>query len=457
MLIFSSLILGQNHSTDFIIYNDYESNLDHGIGWRSNSSFPHFRLEHLNKKIEPIINDSSNINLRLGAISNNKDIGLLSYSRFSFKNVYAFAYNRIVTNPSSFDRFSGKAREVSRFGFNSFETDQSGIGYHKDNFFIQFGRGRQIWGVGNDMQISLSKYSNPYDYGIISFLHNNYKFVYFHGYLENIEGWNRYINGRGIEYNNYNNFLMSLSEIIIYSGKNRPFDFAYLNPISFHFEIEMNKRQNNLELSDGSANAIWQFSIDYFSKNKFRISFNFLIDELVIDKIEREAKKDNGLGYSLKISKSVLNKGYSALSFYATSIAIGTHTFRHDVGTNNFVNRGRPLGWQGGSDSKQGSIGFTFKTKSSLIIDGEIIKYTFGKESLIKSSYLPYQEFSDYLDTSFPSGLVKTNYITKLRIQYIPTEKSEVSVFLKIGDYSDQNKAKHELKIFFAYNFDFIY
>ncbi len=80
-----------------------------------------------------------------------------------------------------------------------------------------------------------------------------------------------------------------------------------------------------------------------FLKTKFRISFNFIIDELVIDKIERESKKDNGLGYSLKISKSVLNKGERNLSFYATSIAIGTHTFRHDVGTNNFVNRGTSL------------------------------------------------------------------------------------------------------------------
>ena len=456
MLILSSLILGQSYSTDFFMHNDYESNLDHGIGWISNSSFSQLRLKHLNEKNKPTTSDSSKIEFRLGVISNNKDIGFLSYSVFSFKNLYSFAYNRIVTNPSAFDRFSGKARKVRRFGFNSFETDQSGIGYHKGNFFIEFGRGRQIWGVGNDMQISLSKYSNPYDYGMISFLHNNYRFVYFHGYLENIEGWNRYINGRGIEYNNYNNFLMSLSEIIIYSGNNRPLDFAYLNPILFHFEIEMNERQNNLELSDGSANAVWQFSIDYFSKNKFRISFNFLIDEIVIDKIERDANKDNGLGYSLKISKSVLNKGTKALSFYATSIAIGTHTFRHDVGTNNFVNRGRPLGWQGGSDSKQGSIGFTFKTKSSLIIDGEIIKYTFGRESLINSSYLPYQEFSDYLDTPFPSGLIKTNYITKIRIQYMHTEKSDLSVSLKIGDYSAQNKSKYELNFFFAYYFDSI-
>ena len=193
------------------------------------------------------------------------------------------------------------------------------------------------------------------------------------------------------------------------------------------------------------------FQLIISPKNKFRISFNFLIDEIVIDKIERDANKDNGLGYSLKISKSVLNKGTKALSFYATSIAIGTHTFRHDVGTNNFVNRGRPLGWQGGSDSKQGSIGFTFKTKSSLIIDGEIIKYTFGRESLINSSYLPYQEFSDYLDTPFPSGLVKTNYITKIRIQYMHTEKSDLSVSLKIGDYSAQNKSKYELNFLFAY------
>ena len=54
----------------------------------------------------------------------------------------------------------------------------------------------------------------------------------FNGFLEkDLNGFNRYISGRGVEWKNNRSILISISEIVIYSGFNRQFDIAYLNPL----------------------------------------------------------------------------------------------------------------------------------------------------------------------------------------------------------------------------------
>ena len=64
------------------------------------------------------------------------------------------------------------------------------------------------------------------------------------------------------------NILLGLSEVVVYSGKNRTLDFSYLNPISTHLEIELNDKQNSLGTDNG--NGIWQLSIDYLFLSRFK-------------------------------------------------------------------------------------------------------------------------------------------------------------------------------------------
>ena len=123
-----------------------------------------------------------------------------------------------VNNPKLFPRYSGIPRDISRIGFSSGETDQSGICFENDWLIFQFGRGRQSWGAGNDIQLALSENSNAYEFGMLDLDFGKMKVRYFNGYLEtNSLSVNRYITGRGIEWNNQSNFLIGLSEIVIYS------------------------------------------------------------------------------------------------------------------------------------------------------------------------------------------------------------------------------------------------
>ena len=96
------------------------------------------------------------------------------------------------------------------------------------------------------------------------------------------------------------------------------------------------------------GNAIWQLSFDCMYKNFFRISGNFIIDELILDKEEADRGKDNGLGLSFKFS--YMPNNIDDLLLYFSYINIGTNTYRHELGTNNFIIKGTPLGWINGSD-----------------------------------------------------------------------------------------------------------
>ena len=89
---------------------------------------------------------------------------------------------------------------------------------------------------------------------------------------------------------------------------------------------------------ENNGNAIWQLSFDSMYKNLFRISGNFIIDELILDKEEVDRGKDNGLGLSFKFSCMPIN--IDDLLLYFSYINIGTNTYRHELGTNNFVIKG---------------------------------------------------------------------------------------------------------------------
>ena len=48
-------------------------------------------------------------------------------------------------------------------------------------------------------------------------------------------------------------------------------------------------------------------------------------------------------------------------------VHVGTHTLKHESGYNNFVQRGKPLGWDIGSDSEEISIGLNALYNNKLI------------------------------------------------------------------------------------------
>ena len=435
LLLTLTFIKSQEIPNEFFQFHFEKALLDAGKNWGNNTIFGPSRFSH-----GKTLTDSLTIKSRFGTYIGTNGTGLYGFGLFSFKsNFHGYLYPRIVDGPGLFNRFTGVPRNIKRAGFNSGETDLSGISYQNEWMIIQFGRGRQSWGAGNDIQLALSENSPAYDYGMLDLDFGNLRARYFHGYLEtDSSSYNRYITGRGIEWKNKKYLVLGLSEIVIYSGLNRSIDFSYFNPMSTHLEIELNDRQGSE--GTGSGNGVWQLSADLLIPYDIRISMNYLIDEFTLDNEQTKNNKANARAYSLKVLHTLINTKHAILSFYCSIISIGTHTFRHQVGYNNFVQRNRPLGWSLGSDSRELKIGLNTFYKNRLFTNIELGQREIGEGSLDKS---PYDGYTDYLKVPFPSGIVENKFYFKWNFQW--WWKQNIS-FLGEVEYFNSNLIDGELE-----------
>ena len=315
---------------------------------------------------------------------------------------------------------------------------QSGLGFKNDWAILQIGRGRESWGAGTNIQLALSDYSSMYDYFVLGSDYGQIRVRYIHGFLENIENnINRFITARGFEWTNKKSLIVGLSETVIYSGKNRSIDIGYFNPMSSHLEIELNERLNFT--GNGNSNAVWQFHIEYLLKNNIRFSLNYLIDEFVIDK-QIEIEKEHGNGLSMRLAYTPLQSSNNILTFYSSFVYVGTPTFRHKYGSNNFVQNGRPLGWPKGSDGLDYSIGVNFSSRKNIILSIFSGFFQSGEESTTQRVFDPYE---DYQPGIFPSGLINNIYYVGSLVDYLWGDK----YLVRSSMYLSKNNNMVELKL----------
>ncbi len=436
------LVQSQEIPNEFFQFQSKKLLYDYGKNWQSITTFGPIRL---NKLVDYVPGDDSlKMDLRFGLTGNStgKMDGMAFYcfGHLSFQNhFYAYLYPRIVSNVTSFSRYTGIERYFGRTG----ETDIAGIGYESNWMILQWGRGRQSWGAGNDIQLAISEDSPAYDYGLLALDFGNLRVRYFHGFLEEENNYNRYITGRGIEWSNKKSIVIGLSEFVIYSGINRPLDISYINPISTHLEIEMNQRQNVIGTKSG--NGVWQASMDWLLKPNLRLSGNILFDEFTLDS---DHMLEEGEGHSKAFSvRSVWSTGILKslyTSLFTEYIMVGTHTLRHQSGYNNFVQRGLPLGWQYGSDVDQYRIGLNIFNNTNQITNISFGSRRVGAETITIDPYASYPFFQE---VPFPSGIVtitkfikgdyewwwKPNVAFMIGLEYLDSDKDGQTLSFSIG------------------------
>jgi len=318
-----------------------------------------------------------------------------------------------------------------------------------DWFQVQISKDREEWGAGQDIALGLVNNGNPYDYLTIASNYGFLKVKYIHGILEqNLkDNFNRFIVARGLEYSNKRNFLLSVSEIVIYSGKNRAFDIGYLNPIGSHLEIELNNRLNIID--QAHANAIWQISSDFNYQNRIRLSFNYLFDEFVLDKDKDLKGKEHGRAYSYKLFFKLYSNQGKECSIFQHYILVGTPTFRHTIGYNNFVYKNKPLGWAFGSDGYEVATGIKYKSNHKDILLFEYKTIENGEETILSRSYDP---FKDYIEGSFPSGNLEKLNVLNFKYHFYFYQNYSCQSSMKIIFGKNKGHLRKLLEISLNYN-----
>ena len=383
--------------------------LDAGVGWESitnfsPASFNSYRGSESQKDFRKKTSFEKNIFIQ----TNNFDV-INSFISLRYKTHFFchLSPSLNITNKIN------PAPTLNPF-FSKGNWDYSGFGYENNWAILFLGTGNENWGSGNNIQLALSDKSRSYDYFLLGSDYGRVRVRYIHGFLENIDdNINRFINARGIEWTNKNSLLIGISEITIYSGENRSLDFGYLNPISSHLEIEYNNRLNIY--GNRNSNAVWQLHLDILLKNRLRISCNYLYDEFVLDP-DIEIGKEHGKAYSARISYTAIASSNRLLTIYGKLIKVGTPTFRHGNGFNNFVSDNKPLGWYKGSDGRDLSLGINFYNRKNFLISILSGYNESGIESIIYRNYEPYE---DYQVGPFPSGEIKETLYLECYLGYL--------------------------------------
>ena len=433
ILLQFSLVIAQPMPMDQFVYQTKKLFYDSGKDWHSLTNFGPLRYglegESKSHKLDNHILKDGDILFTIA----DKFISINGFGRLKYNDhFYAYFYPELV------DEIGENNQPVLRTSFSGNYGSNSGVGFENSWGIFQIGKGKENWGAGNDIQIALSNHSSSYNYFLLGSDYGRIRVRYIYGFLEKIENVNRYITARGLEYTNKRSLVIGFSETVIYSGENRSFDIGYLNPISSHLEIELNNRLN--VVGDGNSNAVWQFHLDFLPAKNFRFSLNFLYDELVLDP-DIQIGKENGKAFSSRMAYSPAISNKYLLTLYCSIINVGTPTFRHGMGTNNFIQSGRPLGWIRGSDGQEICIGINYFNYKNLITSFSFGIMEIGEESIINRVFDPYE---DYLEGKFPSGKVDKSYFFSAEISYqwgmnyslstkIQRDKNINSLYLKLN------------------------
>lgn len=348
-------------------------NNDLGIGWDEISNFGFFGSSY--KKSLDGNKTYFNVGINDGAFFLNGLLLLQSQNFFAYLNP-SISYSK--KNVRAFDYNFGNINQSNSF---------SGVGFKNHWTIIKIGRGNENWSAGEGIELALSDKSMPYDYLLLSSDYGHLRVRYIHGFLERTKNSvNRYITGRGLEYTNKKSFIIGLSEVVIYSGVNRQFDFGYLNPVSSHIEIELNDRLN--VVGTNGSNAVWQIHTDIILPKNFRISSNYLIDEFVFDK-KLDDEKEHRDAFSFRISYNGISSRSRTIVPFVSFISVNKATFRHYYGYNNFVQNKNPLGWDKGSDGTETRLGFNFYNKANLRINLAAGHFEIGNYSTVNNYFGP--------------------------------------------------------------------
>jgi hypothetical protein len=331
-------------------------------------------------------------------------------------NWYARIYVRATNEVESLPHYTGIKRKISRAGFNTGEIDQSIIGYQNEWVKAEYGRSREIWGPFAEDNLLLAGNSPPWERLMLQFKYRRFTYRWFYGFLETVSSpddvnINRYIVGRAIEYNNKSNLVLSAGEVSVLSGPNRPADWAFLNPIAVHLEVEQNKRENNA--IDNRSNCILFLNTDWLPIRTLRLTGSFVLDELQIDRKERERGIPDALGYIGRFAWTPIRKRVG-LTLFGYYVRIDTYTLQHSYAYTNLATRSEMIGHSIGNDADDAALGVRLVFSRPLVLELKIGNRRWGDNSMLDD---PYANYVSPHTVPFPSGDVRANQYLALLIK----------------------------------------
>jgi hypothetical protein len=331
------------------------------------------------------------------------DVGLNSWIQINLNNTLVLINEMRLNYASQNDStYIGKEwRSISGLTNQSFLLWQPKLG-NKGDLHFQAGRFYSQLGSGRHGQLLLGANARPMDQLSISLGHSistnlAVRFFFQTSALDKIGSDKRFMSLHRLEVHG-SKWYVALSEALTYTRHNQGMDMVYLNPFIFYHLEQLNG-------PDLLGNTIGTLEVGY-KWNTSNLYAEILIDDVQFDNRIKDDLEPNEVG-------GLLGFEYAGTNYYLSieGATLTNRTYKTPNGSEWFLHRNKPIGYELGSDVGRINILSRYYAKQNWHIDAQFDMIWQGEGEFSKAWDTPWKDESITMETGysepFPTGVVE--------------------------------------------------
>ena len=188
------------------------------------------------------------------------------------------------------------------------------VNVNAGHFDVFFGRMDRNWGTLSSPGLILSNNPYSYDHAQISYTAKRVKLSLIVTRLEDLIAFSsqgnypdslfnsrKFLTAHRLDFSISENMQMAFTEVAVYGGPDRDFEFGFLNPLNYFYLVQ---RNNHVQI-----NGIWAVDLFYKPHTNLNFFLQFLLDDIIVNNEpgqDDRAQYPDRFGINLKISEADL-------------------------------------------------------------------------------------------------------------------------------------------------------
>jgi len=331
--------------------------------------------------------------------------------------------NRTVTN-SEFEDEPTPPVDLSSFIFG--RINDAYMNVNNGPFDVFLGRIDRNWGTLGSPGLILSDNAYSYDHAQVSYTAKHFRFSMMVTRLEDLPAVDvqsefpdsvvtarKFMTAHRMDFSISPKLQFSATEIAVYGGPERDFEFAFLNPASYFYIAQRNNQQQ--------INGIWSLDLFYKPKPKINLFLQLLIDDIIVNNEpgkDDRANRPDRLGIHLDLSQAALfARGLQTGIEYTR---IGNRTYQSFRTYENFQTRGKGLGYPEASIERI-DLKMKYLNLFPVLLKFQTSYQRAGDVTLTSLTDV----FTGFKDEKFPIGVVEKSWEARLDMRYFVNEQTQ--------------------------------